>query len=76
MPMDKRRANQNWAISDDNDHLYPVATYAYIQTAVLMDIRDELHKLNGVFGCRNFQDIPNILRGIRRKVPTRRKVKR
>lgn len=32
---------------------------------VLMDIRHELKILNSVFGCRNFQEIPNTLKMIR-----------
>jgi hypothetical protein len=35
--------------------------------AVLMDIRDELKSLNAIFKCKNFQDIPKILRSIQRK---------
>lgn len=45
------------------------------QLTVLMDIRDELQKLNAVFSCHNFQQIPGVLRGIRRNTakPKRRK---
>lgn len=37
--------------------------------AILMDIRAELKHLNATLDCRNFQQIPIILRGIRRKLP-------
>jgi len=40
---------------------------------VLMDIRDELKKLNEVFNCRNFLSIPMELRGIRRDLKKRKK---
>lgn len=39
--------------------------YGTIHSAILMDIRDELQKLNALLGCRNFIGIPATLRGIR-----------
>ena len=42
--------------------------------SVLMDIRDELQKLNWLLSCPNFQEVPSLLRGIR--VNTRKPVKR
>jgi len=57
-------------------------SYNHIQTALLMDIRDELKALNAVFSCHRFQDVPNkldrIARNTRRKKkhPTLRVVKR
>lgn len=47
-----------------------------VQVAVLMDIRDELKKMNGILNCTNFLDIPRILRGIRRKLPEPKRRKR
>lgn len=41
-------------------------SYDQAQLAVLMDIRDELRKLNRLLGCQNFVEVPTILRGIRR----------
>ena len=32
---------------------------------LLMDLRDELKQLNALLGCRNFTDVPQILRDIR-----------
>lgn len=46
-----------------------------IQAAVLMDIRDELQKLNAVFHCSNFLGIPRELRLIKERLPKRRKRK-
>jgi len=42
--------------------------------AVLMDIRDELQNLNRILNCRNFIDMPRVLRQIRANT-TRRKRK-
>lgn len=39
-----------------------------IYVSLLMDIRDELKALNRVIGCRNFREVPTILRGIRRHI--------
>lgn len=47
--------------------------------AVLMDIRDELKKLNGLLRCQNFIDIPHVLKDIRRnthKPPPKRKTRK
>lgn len=46
---------------------------AYAQLAVLMDIRDELKKLNKLLYCSNFTGIPTTLRSIRRAMPTKRR---
>lgn len=56
---DTRHKNVNWMLPVNNQ------TYASASLAVLMDIRDELQTLNGWFRCRNFQEIPGILRTIR-----------
>lgn len=48
-------------------------TFEYGAVRVLMDIRDELKKLNAVFGCQNFQAIPRKLDAIRRQLPTPKK---
>lgn len=46
------------------------------QVAVLMDLRDELKKLNRLLHCQNFIEIPRILRGIRRKLSTKPRKKK
>lgn len=48
-----------------------------IHAALLMDIRDELKRLNGVFGCANFLEVPGVLRAIKRNTtkPRRRRKK-
>ena len=46
-----------------------------IQTAPLMDIRDELKRLNGLLRCPTFLDIPRQLRRIATNTTKRRRVK-
>ncbi len=41
--------------------------------ALLMDIRDELKKLNALFHCPNFTAIPQNLNAIRRNTTKKRK---
>lgn len=53
-----RKKDVNWTIPDQ-------ATWDGAQTAVFMDLRDELKKLNALLGCQNFIDVPEILRDIR-----------
>ena len=54
------------------------ATWDAVKVAVLMDIRDELQRLNGVIGCANFIRIPRVLDQIvaNTKKPGRRKKKK
>lgn len=82
--VDQRWKDANWAVTDEAGNMY--ASGAKI--ALLMDIRDELKKLNAVFACPNFLQMPrslaNIdakvrsvetrLRTISRKIPTRKRV--
>lgn len=59
---DTRLKDMDWAL--------PVqASFDRAQLAVLMDLRDELKRLNNLLHCHNFIAIPNILRGIRKKLP-------
>lgn len=44
-----------------------------INQALLMDIRGWLERITFILECRNCSDIPNILRGIRRKRPTKKR---
>ncbi len=61
---------------DTNWNLPEVATaWEHVQVALLMDIRDELKRLNTLLHCHNFTQVPSILRGIRTKLPTRRRRK-
>lgn len=44
-----------------------------MMVVLLMDVRDELQRLNGLLHCSNFTGIPGTLRTISRKMPARRK---
>lgn len=47
-----------------------------IQTAVLMDIRDELKSINSILHCSNFLEIPRMLRALKRNTAQKRKPKK
>jgi Tfp pilus assembly protein PilO len=68
----KRLKDQTWTFATDTFGNY---SNAQIQAAVLQDIRDELQKLNRVFACPNFQDVPQILREIRRNTAKKKRKK-
>ena len=59
-----RHKDTEWSLPDTDN------TYTTAQLAVLMDLRDELKKLNRLLDCPNFRAIPHTLTGIRRKLPT------
>lgn len=65
-----RRKDVNWSLPEQHEGFY---WDPHVQIALLMDLRDELKQLNRVFACHNAQDIPRILRGIRAKLPTRKR---
>lgn len=71
-----RQKNLEWNLPKSTTEM----TWEHVELAILMDIRDELQHLNATFDCTNAQQIPSILRGISRKLPTppkrrKRKVK-
>ena len=63
----QRKKNANWVVADKAGNSLGVE---HAQIAVLMDIRDELQKLNNLLHCSNFVGIPATLKSIRRKLPT------
>ena len=69
---DTRYKDSLWEIPTDLDGKVKIQ---FVQTALLMDIRDELKTLNKILGCRSFIDVPKILREIRRNTnkPKRKK---
>ncbi len=68
---DTRRKDTNWNIGTaDPDGRY---TFDQIQTSILMDIRDELKRLNDVLHYQNFLEIRSILRIIRNNTAKPRK---
>lgn len=75
MAVDRRRKNAKWAVADPDGVLFQgIADGATL--AVLLDIRDELQRLNDLLHCRNFLDVPHTLRRIDRRLATTRKLRR
>lgn len=64
---DTRYKNAQWKIPNDNSG---DVTWDGCKLAVLMDIRDELQRLNNLLRCTNFLAIPRKLDLIARKLPT------
>ena len=60
----RRQKDISWYVTDDAGNLYPQIKEG-VFAAVLMDIRDELKRLNATMECHNTRDIPRILRAIR-----------
>lgn len=65
--MGNRHKDANWTIEGE------ALTYEQAQLAVLMDLRDELKKLNALLHCGNFVAIPGVLREIRENTKPRKK---
>lgn len=54
------RTNVDWQTLES-----PNYTWDQVNTEVLMDIRDELRKMNALLHCQNFIAIPRVLSEIR-----------
>jgi len=65
-----RHKNANWNLAEPK-----VTSWEEASVAVLMDIRDELQRLNALLYCGNFTAIPSTLRAIRRNTAKPRKTK-
>lgn len=50
-----------------------IESWEQVHAALLMDLRDELQRLNALLHCPNFQNIPRELRSIKRELATIRK---
>jgi hypothetical protein len=72
--MRKRFKDVAWDFATRGDG--GIETWEQVQVAVLMDIRDEIKALNRILGCRNFLDVPTILRGIRTNTAKPNKAKK
>lgn len=59
MSKDTRHKDVNWNCGE-------LSTWDGAKLAVLMDIRDELKRLNGLLNCQNFISIPKKLEAIRK----------
>jgi hypothetical protein len=75
---DRSQSNINWWVADEKGDVYRNYDFSGAQLAVLMDIREELRKLNGLLHCPNFIGMPHTLSAIRKNTtkPKRRKAKR
>lgn len=69
---DTRHKNQEWNIGDTLNGV----SWNQVQCAVLMDIRDELQRMNAILHCSNFLAIPRKLDDIKRNTAKRRKTRR
>lgn len=66
---DTRKRNRNWTIYTNRDGSTPTDD---AHLAVLMDIRDELQRLNRLLHCENFTGIPFVLHRIRKNTAPKR----
>lgn len=72
--IDRRRKDREWVVTNEQGELY-TGLRDGVSVALLMDIRDELKRLNTLLHCHNFVGIPATLRTISRKMPVRRRVR-
>lgn len=70
MKGDTRCANSTWTIRAADQ---TGASWEGAQLAVLMDLRDELQKLNRLLGCDRFVGIPSVLAQIARQTKKKKK---
>lgn len=70
---DTRKKNFNWGIKTNGDGTTPTPD---AHLATLMDIRDELQRLNSLLNCSIFVAISRKLDAIRRNTAKKRKTRR
>lgn len=63
-----RKRNVEWSTPD-----HPNNTWQHVEVEVLMDIRDELKKLNRLLHCTNFVGIPRTLAAIERNTTKKKR---
>lgn len=71
---DIRRKNFAWNVREKGQTAN--TTDMNRQLAVLMDIRDELQKLNSLLHCHNFTSLPQVLRRMDRRLAKDRPLKK
>ena len=64
-----RYAHRDWSLPET------LGDWTQVQVAVLMDIRDELKKINSILYCPNFTGIPRVLKQIRGNTTKKRRRK-
>lgn len=74
MAVDRRKKNYNWNVAGEDGQTYPNMRDG-CALAVLMDIRDELQKINQSLGCwriqRMFQTIERMDKRLAKKAKLR-----
>ena len=72
-----RHKDEHWNLPEGTPNGKGGTSHSWnsIGVAVLMDIRDELKRLNATLDCRNFQQIPATLRKVARNTEKPKKVK-
>lgn len=68
---DRRKKDIDWHVADEQGVLHSHLRDG-VTAAVLMDIRDELQRLNNLLHCHNFTSLPATVRTISRKMPAPR----
>ncbi len=72
MAIDRRKKDLRWNVADGDGNTYNDIKDG-VSVAVLMDIRDELQRLNQLLHCQNFQNVPRELRAMHRELAKIRK---
>jgi hypothetical protein len=69
-----RHANTNWNLDEGTPTGNGGSTHQWpsIHAALLMDLRDELQRLNALLHCANFQAIPGRLKAIQTNTTKRK----
>lgn len=68
---DTRRSNKDWTVC--GEQAGDMIGWDGAKLAVLMDLRDELKKLNTLLHCSKFTSLPDTLRKIERNTRRKRK---
>jgi hypothetical protein len=74
MATDRYKRNCDWYVEMESGTYY--GSYDHAILAVLMDVRGELRKLNGLLACPNFAEVPWTLKAIKANTAKPRKAKR
>lgn len=69
-----RHANTNWNLGGTEGGGIP--TWKQASIAVLMDVRDELQRLNRLLNCQNFTAIPYTLSAIKRNTNRKKRTRK
>ncbi len=67
---DRRKKDIDWTVAEEDGR---VPTWERVIVAVLMDVRDELKRLNTLLYCHNFTGIPQTLRAIRKNTTKKKR---